>query len=97
MEPPRFSVNPLPRSYGLRWLFRSSSLPPTPDFSHSARAGDVNGDGTFTRSQSELPPQVASAEETYLSCALVDVDGDGRGDFITRPRRGRLNTGSSSS
>ncbi len=36
-----------------------------------------NGNGTFTRTQSGLPTQIANAGESFLSCALLQSDGDG--------------------
>lgn len=41
-----------------------------------------NGDGTFRRANSGLPAQILSAMESFLSCAIVDVDGDGLQDLI---------------
>jgi len=41
-----------------------------------------NGDGTFTRTQTGLPTQIANSTESFLSCALVQVDGDGFVDLV---------------
>lgn len=88
---------------------RSSTIPQAPDFSHSACAGDINGDGnldiyvgniksggsvvgpyfllgngdgTFVTARSGLPAKILSAEESFLSCAIVDIDGDGLQDLV---------------
>lgn len=87
---------------------RSATLPQTPDFSHSACVGDINGDGnldiyvgnvfgagrvgpyflmgrgdgSFTQKTSGLPPPIQSLQEKFLSCLLVDVDGDQYPDLV---------------
>ena len=40
-------VNGLVLSSGAKWVDRSSTLPQTPDFSHSMAVGDIDGDGDF--------------------------------------------------
>ncbi len=46
-----------------------------------------NGDGTFVQSRSGLPATIIrrpnnSIDETFLACAIVDVDGDGAKDLV---------------
>lgn len=40
-----------------------------------------SGDGTFRKAQSGLPAQILSAKESFQSCAIVDIDGDGFQDL----------------
>lgn len=85
---------------------RSSTLPRTPDFSHSACVGDINGDGkldiyvgnygggvapyflmgvgngTFTQTRAGLPASIVNMQEKFLSCLIVDADGDGHADLV---------------
>jgi hypothetical protein len=41
-----------------------------------------NGDGTFTKRTTGLPVPVLNLTETYTSCALADMDGDGHVDLV---------------
>ncbi len=43
----------------------------------------LNNEGTsFTRTSSNLPPDIASLQVLYFTCVLLDVDGDGHPDLV---------------